>query len=379
MLLYSNIAAQDSLKTKRAFSDVVDFNGYLKFMQSSAFSNDYLLTSSLIHNRLNFKIYANDKFTFKADFRNRMTWGNYVKEVPGFSEGFTADNGLVDLSFTWVNDSSFIFNTTIDRLWAEYHTGKLAVKVGRQRINWGINYVWNPNDLFNAYNYFDFDYEERPGTDAVRIQYFTSGMSAIDIGINPATEAENAVYAAQYRFNIKTYDLQIIGGYFHERITGGGGFAGNLWNSAIKGEMTYFGANDTADASFSAAFDYQYGFKNGINLLFSYLYNSAGSNSFTTNGQTSIFFAEPAANNLMPSKNTLFGDISYTFNPLFTGDLGSMYTFGFDIVYIMPNLTFSLMENLDLNLLAQLFVAMKEIDGSTASLNYVYIRFKWSF
>ena len=349
-------------------------------METTAFSDlDYFLTSSLIHNRLNYKIYANDHFTFKVDFRNRMIWGNYVKEVPGFIDGFTADNGLVDLSFNWVEDSSFVLNTTIDRIWADYRAGDFAVRIGRQRINWGINYVWNPNDLFNAFNYFDFDYEERPGTDAIRVQYFTGGMSTIDIGLNPAKDPKDAVYAGQYRFNLKGYDLQFLGGYYHDRIAVGGGFAGNLGTAAIKGEGTYFSENDTANASFSGTLDFQYGFKNGINVLLSYLYNSNGANSFSPDGQTSLFFGEPAADNLMPSMHTAFADVSYAFSPLFTGDLGTMYTFGFDVVYIMPNLTYSIVENLDMNLLGQFFIAIKEINGMSASSNFVYIRFKWSF
>ena len=377
---FSGLLAQDSTRTARNFKEVVDFNGYLKFMETSAFADlDNFLTSSLIHNRLNFKIYANDHFTFKADFRNRIIWGSYVKEVPGFIDGFTADMGLVDLSFNWVEDSSFVFNTTIDRLWADYNLGKFAVRLGRQRINWGLNYVWNPNDLFNTFNYFDFDYEERPGTDALRVQYFTTSMSTIDIGISPATEAKNSVYAAQYRFNTGGYDLQVLGAYYHERLAIGGGFAGNLGTSAIKGEVTYFGENDSVNAAVSATIDFQYGFKNGINLLFSYLYNSEGSNSFGIDGQTSLFYGEPAADNLMPSKHTGFGDVSYIFTPLFTGDLGAMYTFGYDVIFIMPNLTYSIKTNLDLNLLAQIFVALEDINGINASSNFVYIRFKWSF
>ena len=85
-------------------------------------------------------------------------------------------------------------------------------------------------------------------------------MSSIDIGINPAKEAKDAVYAGMYHFNLKGYDLQFLGGYYHERLAIGGGFAGNLWTSAIKGEVTYFGENDTINESLSAAFDFQYGF-----------------------------------------------------------------------------------------------------------------------
>ena len=371
---------QDKEEDKRTWDDVVAFKGYLKFMETSAFADlDNFLTSSLIHNRLNFNIYATDKLSFKVDFRNRITWGSYVKTVPGYIDGFTADDGLWNMSINWVEDSAFVFNTTIDRLWADYTTDKFAARLGRQRINWGINYVWNPNDLFNAFNYFDFDYEERPGADALRLQYFTGGMSAIDIGLKPAKDAKDAVYAGQYRFNLGGYDFQVLGGYYHERIAAGGGFAGNLWTSAIKAEATYFSEVDTIDASVSAAVDFQYGFKNGINIIFSYLYNSAGQNELSLSGQQNILFGELSANNLMPSKHSAFGDISYTFTPLLTADIGAMYTFGFNMFFIMPNVTYSITENLDLNLLAQVFASLEQIDGVSSQSNFVFIRFKWSF
>lgn len=380
-LAFQNQAfSQEEEKEKKKFNDVVDFKGYLKFMETTAFSDlDNILMSGLIHNRLNFKIYANDQWTFKVDFRNRITWGNYVKSVPGYIEGFTADDGLWNMSINWVEDSAFVFNTTIDRLWVDYTKGKFAARLGRQRINWGLNYVWNPNDLFNAFNYFDFDYEERPGADALRLQYFTGGMSAIDVGLKPAKEAKDAVYAGQYRFNVVGYDFQVLGGYYHERIAAGMGLAGNIGTSAIKAEATYFGENDSIDASVSTAIDYQHGFKNGINIIFSYLYNSAGSNELELDGQNSVLFGAVAADNLMPSKHTVFGDISYQFNPLLMADLGAMYTFGFNMFFIMPNITYSIKDNLDLNLLAQIFASTEKYNGQSLNTNYIFIRFKWSF
>ena len=53
----------------------------------------------------------------------------------------------------------------------------------RQRINWGQTLVWNPNDIFNAYSYFDFDYIERPGSDAIRLQYYPDYSSAIEMAV----------------------------------------------------------------------------------------------------------------------------------------------------------------------------------------------------
>ena len=55
---------------------------------------------------------------------------------------------------------SWFLHTMLDRAWIDYTRGKLQLRLGRQRINWGTNLVWNPNDVFNTFSYFDFDYEE---------------------------------------------------------------------------------------------------------------------------------------------------------------------------------------------------------------------------
>jgi hypothetical protein len=362
------------------WKEQVAFKGYLKFMETSAFANgDDFLTQSLIHNRLNFNIYSRGNWSYKIDFRNRIIWGSYLKAVPGYMEGLTADNGLLDLSFNWAEAESFVFNTTIDRLWVDYSTSKFAIRAGRQRINWGINYVWNPNDLFNAFNYFDFDYEERPGADALRMQYFTGGMSAVDVSLKPAKEARDAVYAAQYRFNYGVYDFQVLGGYFQERVTLGGGLAGNLGTAALKAEATWFGESDSVASSFSGAIDVHYGLKNGINLIGSYLYNSKGLNELAADGSGLFLNDGLSPDNLMPSKHSLFADLNYAFNPLLNGDLGFIYAFGMDMLFIMPNVTFSIKENLDLNVIGQFFVMVDPDPSFLPSTNFIFIRFKWSF
>ncbi len=83
-----------------------------------------------------------------------------------------ADDGLVDMSWNIVEKQSFLLNTTIDRLWFDLHFNKFQVTVGRQRINWGQTFVWNPNDIFNAYSFFDFDYVERPEAMLSGFSYF---------------------------------------------------------------------------------------------------------------------------------------------------------------------------------------------------------------
>ena len=134
-----------------------------------------------VHNRLNFKWYTTSKLTTVVEVRNRVIFGKLVKDFPMYKSTVDVDNGLVDLSWVLAQDNSWFLHSMIDRAYVDYSSGKWQVKVGRQRVNWGINLVWNPNDIFNSFSYFDFDYEERPGTDAARIQYYTGVTSSAEL------------------------------------------------------------------------------------------------------------------------------------------------------------------------------------------------------
>ncbi len=154
----------------------ITLNGYVTTMQSSTFDSlsGPFLNENLIHNRLNFKAYVNDKITFAAEFRNRLFTGDMVRYGRPYTGLIGDDDGVIDMSWNIIEEQSFLLNTTVDRLWFDLHYSKFQVTLGRQRINWGQTFVWNPNDIFNAYSYFDFDYIERPGSDAVRFQFFPS-------------------------------------------------------------------------------------------------------------------------------------------------------------------------------------------------------------
>ena len=159
-----------------------------------------------------------------------------VRSGQSYSEMIGSDHGLVDLSWNILNKQSFFLNTTIDRLWVDFNYGKFQARVGRQRINWGQTLVWNPNDIFNAYSFFDFDYVERPGSDAIRLQYYPDSSSAFELAVKADYE-NNITAAALYRFNKWGYDIQFLAGYFNsEDIVAGAGWSGALGSVSFRGE-----------------------------------------------------------------------------------------------------------------------------------------------
>jgi hypothetical protein len=162
----------------------LELSGYISNMQSVQFEDikGLWINDNLIHNRLNFDWYVSDKLTFKMGVRNRIFTGESLKLIPNYGE-FIGDSelGIMDLNWNVINEQSVILNTNIDRLYFQYQTDKFSATVGRQRINWGKAFAWNPNDIFNAYSFFDFDYVERPGSDAVRLEYYTGMVSSIEL------------------------------------------------------------------------------------------------------------------------------------------------------------------------------------------------------
>lgn len=243
--IVGNGFAQDSIQT--SWRDKIEFGGYVKYMNTNQFVNlDNIFTDNLIHNRLNFKYYPNDNWTFSFEMRNRIFYGENLEINPNFAPSIDLDNGVVDMSWNLVDEPVLLMNATIDRANIEYNRGKWNIRLGRQRINWGINLAWNPNDLFNAYNFVDFDYQERPGSDALRIQYYTGAMSQVELAHRPGSNWDETILTSRYKFNKAGYDFQFIGGNYRTDATLGLGWAGNIKSIGFKGEGTYFHPRENA-------------------------------------------------------------------------------------------------------------------------------------
>ena len=371
---------QDSIVEKK--SSKVSFNGYVKDMQTIMIHNidqDWI-TSNLIHNRLNFKWNISNSFTFCLEERNRFIWGQLDSISPKYKDLIATDNGLVNMSWNIFYGKSYILNTTIDRLWLDYTRDKFEITLGRQRINWSQTFVWNPNDIFNTYSYFDFDYEEKPGSDALRLQYFTSPSSKAEIAVK-VNKDKKLTAAGLYRFNHWKYDFQGLAGIYNQSdLVLGLGWAGQIAKGGFKGEMSWFRAvkrfSDTTNV-FLTSVEYDYTFRNSIFIQFEGFYNSNTGNTISLlQSQINPELLNPKD----PFLNgfSIFGNISYPITPLINISLAGIYNPSNRMVFIIPDLTFSLMNNLDLTILAQSF---QSYDPALASLlqTSIFIRLKGSF
>jgi len=355
-----------------------EFNGYLSNMQTVMFEtlDQNWWSENQVHNRLNFKYYISNHLSFDLEIRNRFIYGDFVKYIPQYADLIGAETGLLDLSWLLVSKPSFLIHTTIDRLYLDYTIGKFQFRGGRQRINWGQSMVWNPNDIFNAYSYFDFDYIEKPGSDALRIQYYTGVSSVLDVSAK-IDSSHHVTAAARYQFSAFNYDLQFLTGIFEgEDFVVGTGWSGNIKGAAFRGELTWFHSLENAHKEeVMVTLSGDYTFSNSLYIGLEYLYSNIEYDDFNFG---EFYFTPLNVKNIAFTDHSLFGQISYPITPLLNGQLAGMYFPSEKGFFFGPSIDLSILDNVSLSFILQHFQGQFGADA-TSKTTLAFLRLKWNF
>ncbi len=332
-----------------------------------------------IHNRLNLKWFANNELTLAVEARNRLFFGQMIRNFPAYEESINSDNGYFNMGTILISGDSWFLHSALDRAWIDYTTGDWQIRVGRQRINWGINLVWNPNDIFNTFSYFEFDYEERPGTDAVKIQYYTGVTSSAELVYKIGRTVNETSVAGMYRFSKFNYDIQFLGGWAGKDYMLGGGWSGDIKGGGFRGELSYFiprNKNIESDEALVISVSGDYTLKNSIYLHTGALYNSTG--VLGPAGGRNFFDSNLNAKMLSSGMFNVFGQVSFPFTPLLSGNFAAMINPSDGSSFMGPAVTFSLADNWELMLNGQLFLGKTGAEYGDFG-KAIYGRIKWAF
>ena len=379
-----NLFSQDSANIRKW-----SFKGYLNDIQTVMFTKvtDPWVFDNEIHNRLDLDLYPFSPVRFTIGMRNRFVFGQSITQLPGYKGLLTYDAGMANLTWSVFSGQSYVLVSELDRLMASLTLGKFQVTIGRQRVNWAQTIVWNPNDIFNTYNYFDFDYPERPGNDAARIQYYPSTTSDLEACVKWNNQGKITV-AALGRFNIHGYDIQFLSGLLNDQdFVVGMGWSGNLWKAAFRGELTYFqpkmNCRDTTGI-LSATIGLDYIFTNSISVTFQAFYNQLPP-GYDPASFIAIYIPPVSAKTLSFTTWNIMGQVQYPFTPLFEGALAVIYYPELNGYYIGPNLNYSVRQNFDLSIFVQYFTGTFKNSGPDGNLKVPFknclssFRLKWNF
>ncbi|HMQ64538.1 MAG TPA: hypothetical protein PKE06_27890, partial [Flavilitoribacter sp.] len=250
------------------------------------------------------------------------------------------------------------------------------IRLGRQRVNWGISTIWNPNDIFNAYSFTDFDYEERPGSDAVRVRYYTGYAGSVEVAVRGADSLGGMIMAGRWLFNKGSYDIQLIGGYAQKDLVLGGGWAGNIKNAGFKGEATWFYRPEEKESVFALTANVDYAFANSLYLNGGFLYNSAGA---TDQDILNLFTFDLSAKTLYPYRWATFVQGSSPITPLLTAGVAVIYSpVKVNPLFVNPTITLSISDNWTLDAVGQV-VFSKGDEGYRSPLQVGFLRVKVNY
>lgn len=357
------------------------FGGYIKDIQTIDLTNlDTVTVQNQIHNRLNFNYKITDNFKITLEVRNRLFYGNFKNNPSNFIDELDQQNDFFQLSKAIISRDNFLLYSILDRANLEWHKNNFEVKFGRQRINWGVNLFWNPNDFFNAYSLYDFDYEERPGSDALLLRYYTGVASNIETAVKIADDFEESTFAGMWKINKWDYDFQFIVGKMKQDVVSGIGWAGNIANAGFKGEFSYFYSyEDTLKenaVAFSIGSDYSFSEKFYFNG--EVLFNSSGKNKINLIDFNRYIYSTLTSKNLSPTKFSVAFQPVFNFNPKYSASCSIVLYLGEYATYLSPVFTTHIKDNLDLNLIGQIIVS--DITGKYKINNSLLsVRFKWCF
>lgn len=366
-----SLTAQDSLAKKRMLS----FSGYLKDLEWVRFDKGFnnATATNLLHNRMNVKWNPGQNWNGGLEVRNRLYWGDDVRVLPDFKRQLRNENEAVDLSVNWLNTRSAILHSNVERLWMEFKKNRWNIRAGRQRINWGITNTWNPNDIFNSYNFLDFDYEERPGSDAIKGQFLINDLSNIEVAV--AGTGHRPIMAARYSTNYRNFDLQWNTGIYQSKFTAGFGWAGSIKDAGFKGEAQFYADQEKGSSRLLLVLEGDYVFKNGWYLSSAFLYNEKGLDRPLHGLEQPILEASPR--NLMPAKWNILVNTSKEFTPIFDGSINVVYAPGMNLLILFPTLHYNLKTDLDIDFVWQSFFT--ESTRFEALSHTGFLRLRWSF
>ncbi|MFO7868202.1 MAG: hypothetical protein R6U95_02760 [Bacteroidales bacterium] len=365
-----------------------DIGGYLHYNQSVLMEQQWQVHNQF-HNRINTEWHIDTALTAGVELRNRFFYGDIARQQPELIDMLDAQVGYIDMSTAYGDGNSWVASSVVDRLYLDYTYKKMQIILGRQRINWGRNIVWNPHDVFNTASYFDVDYVEKSGSDAVRMMYYTNETAHAEWAVKK--NADSSITAgALYKWNTHGYDVQCVAGVFEDdELFAGIGWEGYVHSFSVRGEMNMFYPHSytrdtTPTVLFGLGTDYMT--SSGIFLQAECLYNQYAEvyNLESLLMQNpSVLVGGGTAGTVQQVKSISFDEFSafvsaqYSINPLCTVGLSGMYFMESQGFFLNPSVSYSLAENFEISCIGQYFNFT--IRNAREDYTIAYGLLSWSF
>ncbi|MFH1011172.1 MAG: hypothetical protein V1784_08060 [bacterium] len=310
---------------------------------------------NLLHTRQNLRWHPMTTLRMGFELKTRLLIGESAQDMLALTNMATLVEPYFCWSRTFVDEEHIVLTSMIDRAWAKWTRGPLEITLGRQRVAWGTNLVWNPIDLFNPALPLDFDSEEKPGNDAARLEWYLGPNSELDVAFVPQRDPDSSAAAIRLKLNRWEYDWIAIAGRRGPVAVAGFAWAGSIHGGGFRGEALYAMPRQSSMHEpnyLTLAVSGDYAFRSSLYLHAEVLYKERG-----TTGNAGRFHLLEAyrRGELTSARWALFGEVARDLSPLVRVSGVAILNPSDGSWYLGPTFTLSVLTNLDFFATALLF------------------------
>ena len=347
--------------------------GYYKnllFSSETIFPRTEQFTLDLNRLRLELQGKARDRAVLDIQYDHEVFLGSFLKTEMFNIQINQEPDTYLDLENAYLDHSRFFARHRLYRGYLTFYLPYADLTIGRQRIAWGTTRFWNPTDSLNPFNPIQLEREERTGVDALLTDVSLGALSKLSLVYAPQDSREESSLAVRMRTNTSGFDLSAMGGFFKEDRVVGFDFAGAIKDIGIRGEAAYT-FSDLEDNFIRTVLGADYTFPNTFSIVIEYYYNGAGETDEKDYDFQRLFSGEI----LSVARHYMGISIGYDLTPLLRWDNYLILNLNDGSLFLSPNLTYSIITDLDLTMGIQIFEGSDNSEhGILHNLYYIQIQ-----
>lgn len=322
--------------------------------------------------RLEWKGQVRPELGIEVQYDNEVLLGDYVRTRQFERESRLPRRTYWDLEDVYARGGSAVGRHRLRRAAVTVTRGATEVRAGRQRVAWGTGRFWSPLDLLNPVNPTALEPGEREGADAILVEHKRSAIARWSFVYAPV-RSERDFALAQWHANAREVDYSVTAGQGPEGRLFGLDVAGQVAGAGIRAEWTVT-RRRAGGTPHRVLFGCDYAFANTLTLGAELYYDGAGSID-----PARYDFAGLATGRRQTVGRRYAGLYAkYEFTPLLKGEGWFARNLDDRSAYFSPRLTYSLRENLDLAVGAQLYSGRGTTEfGGRGNLSFAYVQ--WFF
>jgi len=296
----------------------------------------------------------------------------------------------------------------LDRCYLEAYSGPWTVTVGKQRVAWGSGQFWNPTDLFDPFGPLSLDAEDRPGSDALRVDRQLGPVSVLTGVFSVGSRSgwhedlwDRSVQVLRLRTHLGDWDIVLLGAQDRGDSVAGLDLSGYVGDAGVYMEsavvrhperLRLYGTGGEiiwqtlgSDTWIEAVAGGSYGFESGWTVRGELFFNGGGTASTETypggapRGRYLEAWTDYSRGDLLAlSRMYAAGFVRWQLTPLVSSELGTLVNLSDGGSALLPGLDWSVLSDLRVHAGAQVFLASSPAEFSYYPLSG-YVLLKYSF